>query len=43
MINNTLSSTRVYINVKALAVLDTLYLDTEVGVAAKRSSVVYAW
>ncbi len=42
VINNALSSTRVCINVKALAVLGTLYLDTEVGVATERSSVVYA-
>ncbi len=43
VINNALSSTRVCTNVKALAVLGTLYFDTEVGVAAERSSVVYAW
>ncbi len=43
VIDNALSSTRVYTNVKALAVLGTLYFDMEVGVAAKRSSVVYAW
>ncbi len=42
VINNTLSSTRVCTNVKALAVLGTLYLDIEVGIAAERSSVVYA-
>jgi hypothetical protein len=43
VIDNALSSTRVCTNVKALAVLGTLYLDTEVGVAAERNSVVHAW
>jgi hypothetical protein len=43
VINNTLSSTRVYIYIKALAVWGALSLDIEVGIAAKRSSILGVW
>ncbi len=43
VINNTLSSTRVYTYVKALAVWGALSLDTEVGIAAERSGILGVW
>ncbi len=43
VINDALSSTRVCIYIKALAVWGTLSLDIEVGVATKRSSILGVW